>query len=78
MLRFPDGTKVRITGLNEVLADLYSEGREANKETGEELIKRLEERNNFIPSSSRTRREYAHLLLAEYREYIEGPGAGDG
>jgi len=27
MLRFPDKTQVRVNGLNEILADLYSEGR---------------------------------------------------
>ena len=71
MLRFPDGTQVRITGLNEVLADVCSEGRQVNRETAEEIINRLETRKNFIPSSDRTRKEYAHVLLKEYREYAE-------
>jgi tRNA U38,U39,U40 pseudouridine synthase TruA len=71
MLRFPDGTQVRITGLNEVLADPYSEGKQANQETAEEIISRLETRKNFIPSSDCTRKEYAYILLTEYREYIE-------
>jgi hypothetical protein len=72
MLRFPDGTQVRITGLNEVLADLYAEGRQASRETAEEIINRLETEKNFIPSSDRTRKEYAYVLLKEYREYVNG------
>jgi hypothetical protein len=71
MLKFPDGTQVAIIGLDEILADLYSEDREANKETAGEIIKRLEALKNFIPSSELTRREYAYLLLKEYREYVE-------
>jgi hypothetical protein len=63
MLRFPDGTQVRITGLNEVLADVYSEGKQVNQEAAEEIISRLETRKNFIPSSDCTRKEYAYILL---------------
>jgi hypothetical protein len=58
--------------LNEVLADVYSEGRQVNQETAEEIINKLETRKNFIPSSDRTRKEYAYLLLKEYKEYVEG------
>jgi len=72
MLRFPDGTQIRVNGLNEILAGLYSEGRQPNKETAEEIINRLEAQKNFIPSSDRTRKEYAYALLKEYREYIAG------
>ncbi len=70
MLKFPDGTKIRLIGLDEILADLYSEGRQANQETAEEIIHRLEGQRNFIPSSALTRREYAYALLREYREYV--------
>jgi hypothetical protein len=70
MLRFPDGTQIRVTGLNEILADLSSEGRQANGETAEEILHRLEAQGNFIPSSDLTRREYRYVLLKEYREYV--------
>ncbi len=70
MLKFPDGTKIRVNGLNEILADLYSEGRQANQETAEEIINRLEAQKNFIPSSDRTRKEYGYVLLKEYRKYV--------
>lgn len=70
MLRFPDGTQVRVTGLSEVLADIYAEGRKANRETVEEIIARLEARKNFIPPSDRIRKEYAHVLRAEYLQYV--------
>lgn len=72
MLRFPDDTRVRVNGLNETMADLCSEGRQANKETAAEIIKRLESLNNYIPASDRTRKEYIYALLKEYREYLEG------
>ncbi len=71
MLRFPDDTRVRVNGLNEILADLYSEGRQASQETVEEIINRLEAKKNYIPSSDRVRKEYAYVLLKEYRKYVK-------
>ncbi len=70
MLKFPDGTKVRVTGLNEVLAELHAEGRQASRDTAEVIIERLEGQKNFIPSSVHERREYAYVLLKEYEKYI--------
>ena len=70
MLKFPDGTQVRVIGLDEILAELYSEGRQANRETAEEIINRLEAQKNYIPSSDRTRKEYAYVLLKEYRSTL--------
>ena len=72
MLKFPDGTQIRVNGLDEILADLYSEGRQANKETAEEIINRLEAKKNYIPSSDRILKEYAYVLLKEYRKYVKG------
>jgi hypothetical protein len=54
--------------LNEILADLYSEGRQPNKETAEEILDRLEKNKNYIPPSAR--REYKSILLKEYKDYI--------
>jgi predicted nucleic-acid-binding protein len=71
MLRFPDGTQVRVIGLDEILADVYSEDRQTNKETAEEIIKRLESQQNYIPSSDLARKEFAYVLLKEYKEYTE-------
>jgi len=68
MLKFPDGTKIRVTGLDEILADLYSEGRQPNKETAEEILDRLEKNDNYIPPSARW--EYKSVLLEEYRDYV--------
>jgi len=70
MLKFADGTRIRVTGLNEILADLSSEGRQANQETAEEILHRLEKNNNYIPPSAH--REYKSVLLKEYRDYIAG------
>jgi len=68
MLKFPDGTKVRVTGLDEILSELYSEGKQPNKNTTEEILDRLEKNNNYIPPSAR--REYRSVLLKEYRDYV--------
>jgi len=58
-------------GLDEIMADLYAEGRQANDETAEEIIRRLEAAKNYIPSSERPHKEYAYVLLKEYRSYIK-------
>ena len=71
MLKFIDDTQIGIFGLDETLADLYSEGRPANEETGDEIIKRLEAHKNYIPSSDRAHREYAYILLKEYKKYVK-------
>ena len=71
MLRFADGTQTAVVGLSEILADLYSEGRQANQETAQEIVNRLGKKN-YIPSSYLTRKEYAYILLKEYSEYVRG------
>ncbi len=68
MLRFPDGTKVRVTGLNEILADLYAEGRQPNGATAKEILERVEKSNNYVPPEARW--EYRNALLQEYRDYV--------
>ncbi len=69
MLRFGDGTQVRVNHLNEILATLYSEGRQPNSETAEEILLRLEKNGNYIPPSARW--EYKSVLLNEYMEYAQ-------
>lgn len=71
MLSFPDDTEIRVNGLDEILADLYSEGRQANEETAEEIIDRLEAQKNYIPPSDRVRKEFLYVLLKEYRKYVK-------
>ncbi len=68
-LRFPDGIQVRVNGLDEIMSELYSEGRLPNKETAEALLDRLEKINNYIPASAR--QEYKNVLLKEYRDYVK-------
>jgi len=58
-------------GLDDVMAGLYAEDRKPTDETAEEIIRRLEARNNYIPPSERIRREYAYVLLNEYRAYVK-------
>ncbi|MCF8108927.1 MAG: hypothetical protein K9J81_08030 [Desulfohalobiaceae bacterium] len=71
MLTFPDGIQIGVTGLDEIMAELHSDGRKATDEIAREIIKRLEDKNNFIPSSERARREYSYVLLKEYRKYVK-------
>jgi hypothetical protein len=71
MLKFLDDTQFSVFGLDETLADVYSEGRPANEETAEEIIRRLEAHSNYIPASERAHREYAYVLLREYKAYLK-------
>jgi hypothetical protein len=71
MLKFLDGTQVGVIGLDNIMAELYAEGKKATDEIAEETIERLEAKKNYIPSSERARREYAYVLLREYRTYIK-------
>lgn len=71
MLRFVDGTQVAISNLHEIMAELYSVGKKANKETADEIIAGLEAMGNYIPTSEVVRRDYRHILLKEYEEFIE-------
>ena len=63
-------------GLDEILAELYAEGRKANDETAEEIITRLEAMKNYIPASDRARREYRYVLLREYKTYVKDRAGG--
>jgi hypothetical protein len=53
------------------MAELYSVGKKANKETVEEIIAGLEAMGNYIPTSEVIRREYRNVILKEYEEFIE-------
>lgn len=53
------------------MAELYAENRKPSYDTTDEIINRLEERGNYIPSSVTAHREYAIVLLQEYRNYIQ-------
>ena len=70
-MKFPDDTQVGVIGLDEIMAELYTEGRKATDEIAEEIISRLESRKNYIPSTERVRKEYAYILLKEYRQFVK-------
>jgi len=78
MMTFIDDTQIGMFGLDEIMADLYSEGKLANDETVEEIIKRLEAYKNYVPSSDRARREYSYVLVKEYRKYVKDQTGGNG
>lgn len=58
-------------GLEDVMSELYAEDCKATDETAEEMIGRLEARNNYIPASKHVRKEYSYALLKEYRKYVK-------
>ncbi len=60
-----------VFGLDEIMAELYADGRKANDETAEEILTRLEAMKNYIPSSESARREYRYILLKAYRTYVK-------
>jgi len=70
ILTFPDGSKSGVARLEEILADVYSEGKEVNRTTAEEILDRLALKN-YIPSSDSARKEYSDLLLKEYGKYVK-------
>jgi hypothetical protein len=70
-LRFIDGTQVAVSNLHEIMAELHSVGKQATKETVDEIIAGLEAMGNYISDSEVVRREYRNLLLKEYQEYID-------
>ncbi|MDD3846916.1 MAG: hypothetical protein PHC90_11225 [Syntrophorhabdaceae bacterium] len=76
VLTFPDGSKTGVVGLEDVLAGVYSEGRQVNAETAEEIVKRLAVKN-YIPSSDLARKEYSEVLLKEYGRYCQSWHQGD-
>jgi len=61
--------QVRVNGLDEIMAEFYSEGKLPNQKTAEELLDRLERNNNYIPASAR--HEYRSVILKEYKDYLK-------
>lgn len=47
------------------------EGKPTNDATAEEIMKRLEGHKNYIPTSDKARKEYAYVLLKEYRKFVK-------
>ena len=60
-----------MVNLHEIMAELYSVGKQANKETADEIIAGLEAMGTYISTSEVVRREYRNVLLKEYKEFIE-------
>lgn len=60
-----DGTQGAINNLHEIITELYSVGKEPNRETVEEIITGLEAMGNDIPPSEASRREYSNILIEE-------------
>jgi hypothetical protein len=76
-LTFPDDTQIGLNGLDEIMAELHAEDMKATDMAAEEIIKRLEDKKNYIPESERVRREYAYVLLREYRNYVKNRSDSD-
>ena len=76
-LRFVDGTQVAVSNLHEIMSELHSVGKQATKETVDEIIAGLEAMGNYIAESEVVRRDYRNVLLKEYQEYIDTQTAED-
>ncbi len=61
-------------GLTEILTEFHAEGREATAETARAILARLEEAKNHVPASAVVRREYAQVLLEEYKTHLSEQG----
>ncbi len=68
MITFPDGTKSGIIGLDEIMEDLYRQGKQPSESSAEEILIKAEN-HNYIPSSQR--HIYKHLFMEEYRHFWE-------
>lgn len=68
MFTFPDGSKAGVTGLDQILEDLFREGKEPDSETASEIVKRLASKNYIAPT---TRKQYEDVLLKEYQKFYE-------
>lgn len=71
MLKFPDNTQIAVNGLDAIMEALHAEDRKADGDTARAIIQKLIEQKNYIPSSETARREYAFVLLEEYRKFIK-------
>lgn len=71
MIKFIDDTEVGLFGLDETLAEISLEGRPTNDALAEEIMLRLEDYKNYIPTSDRARKEYAYVLLKEYKKFVK-------
>ena len=60
-----------MSNLHEIMAELYSVGKKANRDTADEIIAGLEAMGNYVPTSEVIRRDYRNVLLKEYEEFIE-------
>ena len=49
MLRFPDGIQWGVIGLDDILADVYSEGKQMSEETPKEIVDRVKLYPRFLP-----------------------------
>ena len=68
MLTFPDGTQAGVFGLDEIFAAAFREGRPANAETAQEIVRRLSAENYVAPS---VRQQCCDLVIEEYSKYVE-------
>ncbi len=69
MITLPDGSRVGVTGLEEIFQDLYQSKKEPDADTPREIVNRLEKKN-YIPPRAR---EGKLLILLVSTEQIRPP-----
>ena len=69
MITLSDGSRVGVTGLDEIFQDLYQSKKEPDADTAPEIVNRLQKKN-YIPSRAR---EGKLLILLVSTEQIRPP-----
>jgi len=69
MITLPDGSRIGVTGLDEIFQDLYQSKKEPDADTVREIVNRLEKKN-YIPPRAR---EGKLLILLVSTEQIRPP-----
>jgi len=68
MLNLTDNIKAGVIGLDEIIEDLYREGRKPDHDTASEVVKRLASENYIAPGS---RKRYEDAVLKYFKRYYE-------
>jgi len=67
MLNITDDIKAGVIGLDEIIEDLYREGRKPDHDTASEIVKRLGSKNYIAPGS---RKQYENAVLKYLRNIM--------
>jgi len=64
MITLPDGSRVGVTGLDEIFQDLYQSKKEPDADTAREIVDRLGKKN-YVPPRAREGKLLIFLVATE-------------